>query len=283
MKKKIFINLKRFDILKSNHGVNYSENVFDWGSHMVKELDGFLKNTSIYQKVDIVVYFPEAHIIPAIMEKKKINSILEIGCQAVYKEDVGLNGNFGAFTSHRPASSMKQLGISHTIIGHFEERLSKRELLAVGNSKEFSAVDRVLNEEIKMAQKQGMEVLFCIGENADERSNWRDVLGEQLKIGLSGADKKKISIAYEPIWAIGPGKKAATKDEIEEVVMFIKEMQPDIAVVYGGGLKKENVKTIAQVNNLDGGLVALTRFSGDIGFFVKDFSEIIEEYCDYFN
>jgi triosephosphate isomerase len=79
----------------------------------------------------------------------------------------------------------------------------------------------------------------------------------------------KVVIGYEPIWAIGPGKVPPGQDYIAFVSAYIKrvareEMGADVAVVYGGGLKEENAGMIASIETIGGGLVALTRFTGEI-------------------
>lgn len=277
MKKLIHLNLKRFDVSDQFGGVNHNLNITDWGAAIVGEIDTFVNNTATENEIDFAVYFPEAHIISA---KKMISleSRLGIGCQSVYRQDVSPGGNFGAFTSHRPASAMRQLGVTHTIIGHYEERLDKIELLAKAEVRDFSSVNEILNQEIKMAQQQEMKVLYCIGESLEQKSHWKDVLYEQLTIGLKGVELEGIAIAYEPIWAIGPGKIPPTGEQIKEIADYVKTILPNTPLLYGGGLKKENAKEIASIDSLNGGLIALTRFSGDIGFYSEEFKEIVEEY-----
>lgn len=277
MKKLIHLNLKRFDVSNQFGGVNHNPDFTDWGATIVKEIDDFVNNIASENKIDFAVYFPEAHIISA-RNGKGLESKLGIGCQSVYHQDVTRGGNFGAFTSHRPASAMKQLGVTHTIIGHYEERLYKINLLERAEVRDFSSVNETLNQEIKMAQQQGMKVLYCVGESSEEESYWKDVLNEQLTTGLKGVDLEGIAIAYEPISAIGPGKTPPTGERIKEIADFIKTILPNTPLLYGGGLKKENAKEIAEIDSLDGGLIALTRFSGDIGFYSEEFKEIVEEY-----
>lgn len=90
-------------------------------------------------------------------------------------------------------------------------------------------------------------------------------------------------IGYEPIWAIGPGKTPPGKEYISFVSNFIKdtvknEFDFEPTVVYGGGLKVENAGMLAQIDTIDGGLIALTKFTAEIGFSVKGLSEIINQY-----
>ena len=144
--------------------------------------------------------------------------------------------------------------------------------------KDVSAVNRVLNQEILRAQSRGLEVLYCIGENSEEQERWQDVLREQLEVGLRGADPSKIVIGYEPVWSIGPGKTPADKPYITKVARFIKEVTGGADVVYGGGLKLENAEMLASIEEIDGGLIALTRFEGEIGFYPEDYIGIVQTY-----
>ena len=141
-----------------------------------------------------------------------------------------------------------------------------------------------------------MNVLLCVGESAEERGSGsfdeqkslvEGVLKSQLLADLSGSGeyfgKRKVVIGYEPIWAIGPGKTPPGEAYIGFVSDYIKRVIEDsfnteLSVVYGGGLKKENASMIAGINTIDGGLVALTRFTGEIGFEVAGLKEIIQKY-----
>ena len=107
---------------------------------------------------------------------------------------------------------------------------------------------------------------------------WQDVLGAQLGIGLEGVDRSRVVIAYEPIWSIGPGKTPADKPYIEKIARFVKERTGGMDVVYGGGLKTDNAQMLASIEEIDGGLIALTRFSGEIGFYPEEYLEIIRTY-----
>ena len=107
------------------------------------------------------------------------------------------------------------------------------------------------------------------GENADEQPRWQEVLKEQLTVGLEGVDKSKVTIAYEPVWAIGPGKIPPDADYIRKIASYVKEVTDGMDVVYGGGLKTDNAKMLASVKEIDGGLIALTRFSGRDWIFIR--------------
>ena len=273
--KHLCLNLKRFDVPAAMGGVNRLCDGADWAQTIISRVDEELKQ---YRgKARFPMYFPEAHVINA-AKTVSADSLVEVGCQSVYRVDVALGVNFGAYTTNRPAAAMKALGVSSTIIGHCEERADKLGVLQEAGVTDTAAVNRLLNKEIKCAVAQGLTVTYCIGEKAEEREHWQDVLAEQLEIGLDGIDKEKVIIAYEPIWAIGPGKTPPGADVIAPIARFIKEKTGGMPVVYGGGLKQDNAAMLASIPEIDGGLIALTRFQGEIGFYPEEYLEIIRIY-----
>lgn len=274
--KHIYLNLKRFDVPVELGGVNRLAPVSDWAAHIVENTQEALQK---YDKTEaeFAMYFPEAHILGAVQAKKE-GSSLQIGCQSVYRMDTAVGGNFGAFTTNRSASSMAACGCETTIIGHCEERNDKAGVLAEAGVIDTDAVNRLLNQEIKCAIARGMKVLYCIGEKSEEQEQWQEVLGKQLEIGLQDVDTSKVVIAYEPIWSIGPGKTPADKDYITKIARFVKEKTGGMDMVYGGGLKKDNAAMLASIEEIDGGLIALTRFQGEIGYYPEEYLEIIQLY-----
>ena len=274
--KHIFLNLKRFDIPKEYGGVNSIAPVADWGAYIVENTQEALKKYA-GDDVEFAMYFPEAHVLGA-AGALCADSPVQVGCQSVYRDDTAVGGNFGAFTANRTANSMKAAGCTTTIIGHCEERRDKAGVLAEARVTDTAAVNRLLNKEIKAAVAAGLSVLYCIGESAEEQERWQEVLKEQLDTGLAGVDKSKVTIAYEPVWAIGPGKIPPDAAYITKIGTFVKEATGGMDVVYGGGLKVDNAEMLASIPVMDGGLIALTRFSGDIGFYPEEYLEIIRTY-----
>ena len=121
-------------------------------------------------------------------------------------------------------------------------------------------------------------MLFRSGEKSEEQERWQEVLGQQLELGLNGVDKSRVVIGYEPIWSIGPGKTPADKPYITKIARFVKEATGGIDIVYGGGLKQDNAQMLSSIDEIDGGLIALTRFSGEIGFYPDEYNDIIARY-----
>ena len=274
--KHLYLNLKRFDVPVEYGGVNRIAPLKDWGSYIVAHTQEGLKHYDPSQ-VEFVQYFPEAHILGAVGARCE-GSLVQVGCQGVYRMNTAVGGNFGAFTTNRPASAARALGCASTLIGHCEERNDKAGILAEAGVTDTAAVNRLLNQEIRLAVEQGLTVLYCIGEKSEEQEHWQDVLGEQLRVGLDGVDTSKVVIGYEPVWSIGPGKTPAGKDYITMIARFVKERTGGLDVVYGGGLKVDNAEMLASIDEIDGGLIALTRFQGEIGFYPDEYLEIIKTY-----
>lgn len=275
--KHIFLNLKRFDISPEHGGVNRLAPMKDWGRVIVERTQDAL---GAYPEAEFVMYMPEAHLLSAAAARKP-GSPVKLGSQGVYRADTAIGGNFGAFTTNRTGNAIAEMGCESTLIGHCEERNDKMGILAeagVDSVVAASAVNRILNAEIKAAQAAGLTVLYCIGEKSEEQAMWQDVLGAQLSIGLEGVDRSRVVIAYEPIWSIGPGKTPADKPYIEKIARFVKERTGGMDVVYGGGLKTDNAQMLASIEEIDGGLIALTRFKGEIGFYPEEYLEIIRTY-----
>ena len=208
--KHIYLNLKRFDVPVELGGVNRLAPVKDWGAAVVSGTQEALRQ---YDPADVafVQSLPEAHLLSAAAARTE-GSPVQLGSQGVYRMNTAVGGNFGAFTTNRPASIVKAMGCTSTLIGHCEERNDKKGILAEAGVTDAAAVNRLLNQEIRCAQEAGLSVLYCIGETSEEQSQWEQVLGEQLDVGLAGVDKSRVVIAYEPVWSIGPGKTPADKD-----------------------------------------------------------------------
>lgn len=274
--KHIYLNLKRFDVPVELGGVNRLAPVQEWGRTIVAQTQEALKKYDP-QKVEFVQFLPEAHLLQAAAALTE-NSPVQLGSQSVYRDNTAVGGNFGAFTTNRPASIVKAIGCGATLIGHCEERNDKKGILAEAGVSDMSAVNRLLNKEVKCAIDAGLKVVYCIGETSEEQPQWEQVLGEQLSVGLADVDKSKAVIAYEPVWSIGPGKTPAGKEYITKIARFVKEQTGGMDVVYGGGLKADNAAMLASIEEIDGGLIALTRFQGEIGFYPEEYLEIIRLY-----
>lgn len=275
--KHIYLNLKRFDIPATLGGVNRIAPPAEWAPFIIKNTKEGLQ--PFRKDAVFTMFFPEAHIIPAAVANGA-NSPIAIGCQSVFFDDTGA-GSFGAFTTSRTANAMHALGASATIIGHCEERKALAAVMVAADvANTAHAVNTILCREIKCALAVGLDVLYCVGEKSEEQSQWEETLAAQLGEGLARLDTQKVTIAYEPVWAIGPGKIPPDAAYITKIAQFIKKETNNLPVVYGGGLKKENAAQLASIPEIDGGLIALTRFSGEIGFYPDEYLEIIRIYLE---
>lgn len=305
--KEMFTNLKRFEVPRSMGGICPVDDPVAWIKDIVRQ--SIRLGLGRIDGVDLTYFLPESLLLPAMDAMNEFDEeergCFKIGCAGCYREDVEVGGNFGAFTTFRPAASIKALGCDWVMIGHSEVRRDKLGSIshyceAAGLTPDADAanlsVEKLLNAELLCALRQGMNALYCVGETSEQKGSddpavyeprVREVLRRQLTEGFAGIDilreGQRLSIAYEPIWAIGPGKTPATGAYVDFVSRTIKELCREIygrelPIVYGGGLKEENAEEIASVKTIDGGFVALTKFTPPIGFDVNSFKRIIQAY-----
>ena len=276
--KHIFLNLKRFDIVPELGGVNRLAAPAQWGEAVTSSIR---QVAEAHEDVEFAAFLPEAHLVGAVRGAE--GSPLGVGCQGVHTADTAVGGGFGAFTTLRTGNSVAQLGCGWALVGHCEERMNLRAVMgeagAEGPEVE-AAVSRILSREVVAAQAAGLKVLFCMGERTEEQPEWERVISDQVQQGLDGADPDRVRIAYEPVWSIGPGKVPADAPYIQKVARLVKSYAPGVDVVYGGGLKADNAEMLAGIPEVDGGLIALTRFSGQIGFYPDEYAQIVELYLN---
>ncbi len=162
----------------------------------------------------------------------------------------------GAYTGEVSPLMLKDLGVNTVILGHSERR------------QYYGESDEIINKKVLLALENDMDVVLCVGETLEERESGKleEVLSRQLTVGLKDVKGEKMSsvtIAYEPVWAIGTGK-TATPEDADNAHLFIRQtvaqlFSKDIAektiIQYGGSVKKENVKALMAKENIDGALV----------------------------
>ena len=162
----------------------------------------------------------------------------------------------GAHTGEVSALMLKQLGVKTVILGHSERRTI------------YGEKDDFINRKVKLALAQGLEVILCVGETLEEREAGKanDVVTSQTQKGLAGIAEKDLSsitIAYEPVWAIGTGKNATPQDAdaihavIREQIkkLYSPAAADSVIIQYGGSVKAENAKELLTMPNIDGALV----------------------------
>ena len=177
----------------------------------------------------------------------------------------------GAFTGEVSAEMVKSTGAQYVILGHSERR------------EYYKETPDILKEKVLLALKNGLKVIFCIGETLEEReaNKQNEVVKAELEgsvFNLSEEDFRKIVIAYEPIWAIGTGK-TATADQAEEIHAYIrsiiadkygKDVAEDTSILYGGSCKASNAPELFAKPDIDGGLI------GGASLKCADFKGIID-------
>ena len=173
----------------------------------------------------------------------------------------------GAYTGEISPIMLKELGCEYVILGHSE----RRQL--------FNEDDNLINKKIKAALQHNLKPILCIGETLKQRKNNKtfSIIKNQLKNCLKNISKNdlfKITIAYEPIWAIGTGLNATPK-QAEEVHVFIRNLLPrnianKVRILYGGSVKPDNIQGLMKEKNIDGALV------GGASLKAKDFAKIVK-------
>lgn len=177
----------------------------------------------------------------------------------------------GAFTGEVSAEMVKSTGAQYVILGHSERR------------EYYKETPEILKEKVLLALKNGLKVIFCIGESLAEReaNKQNEVCKAELEgsvFNLSAEEFKNIVIAYEPIWAIGTGK-TATADQAEEIHAYIrscvaekygKEVADETSILYGGSCKASNAPELFAKADIDGGLI------GGASLKAADFKGIID-------
>ncbi len=213
--------------------------------------------------VDVLVC-PPFTALNCVLEAIK-GSKIALGAQNIYWQKEG------AFTGEVSAQMIKSAGCEYVIIGHSERR------------KYFSESNQEINKKIKAALAADILPIVCVGETLEEREQAREeeVVRSQLQEGfdsLAEQDLEKITVAYEPVWAIGTGK-TATTDQAEQMHAFIREWfrqaysskaAENLRILYGGSVKPGNIKGLIGQSNIDGALV------GGASLDPETFGEIIK-------
>ena len=182
----------------------------------------------------------------------------------------------GAFTGEVSSSMLKELYVSHVILGHSERRAI------------FGEDDELINKKVITAHNARLRPILCVGETLEERDAGKieDVLTKQLNGGLAELDSKRIAdtvIAYEPVWAIGTGR-TATPDQAQEAHAFIRgelgriadaDTASKVRIQYGGSVKPTNMGELIAQEDVDGALV------GGASLESGSFYEIVKAAADH--
>lgn len=193
------------------------------------------------------------------------NKVVSVGAQDVFFEKEG------SYTGEISIKQLKDLGVSTAILGHSERR-------TLGETSD------VIVKKVNTCLENNIKAVLCVGEIfRDEQGEYLRFLEKQIKESLDGLSDKKIlnlSIAYEPVWAIGGDKKPLDKEGVREIYIFIKKVLSDIfgpvkaskiSIIYGGSVNSDNVLDFIKDTGMSGVLV------GSSSLNPKEFGEIIKK------
>lgn len=196
--------------------------------------------------------------------KASEESNIGIGAQNMYYKDSG------AYTGEISPLFLKDMKVQYVILGHSERR------------QYFKEDDSEINKKIDAALNHGLKPILCVGETLEQREAGTtfDVISTQVKGCLAGMESRNLDdliVAYEPVWAIGTGKTATSKDA-NEVIGFIRKQLSEILgnavadktrILYGGSVKSSNIKELMDMPEIDGALV------GGASLDAVEFSKIV--------
>ncbi|MGB8472479.1 MAG: triose-phosphate isomerase [Candidatus Acidiferrum sp.] len=211
-------------------------------------LDG-MSIMSCKDRVSVAVCppFPYLTLVGEILK----GSCVALGAQNLYPEKEG------AFTGEVSPTMLLDLGCKYVILGHSERRHK------LGESDSF------INQKVRVALDAGLEVILCVGETLDQRKTHQTeaLLDRQLTHGLANVSADtltRLTIAYEPLWAIGNLGHHATPQQAQEShaiirrcfsQMFGEKSATLLAIQYGGSVKPENAVAMLAPHGVDGALV----------------------------
>ena len=231
------------------------------GVALAKELNAALKAEK--PNCDVIICTPFIHL-------ASVAQVLDPALVGLGAENCA-DKEKGAFTGEVSAEMVKSTGAQYVILGHSERR------------EYYKETPEILKEKVLLALKNGLKVIFCIGETLAEReaNQQNAVVKAELEgsvFNLSEEDFRKIVIAYEPIWAIGTGK-TATAEQAEEIHAYIRSIiaakygqavADDTSILYGGSCKASNAPELFAKADIDGGLI------GGASLKCADFKGIID-------
>ncbi|BCS87155.1 triose-phosphate isomerase [Pseudodesulfovibrio sediminis] len=176
----------------------------------------------------------------------------------------------GAFTGEISPKMLMDVGATYGLTGHSERRH------VLGENDEY------IGQKTAYGLEAGLNVVFCIGEKIDERKAGKveEVLERQIRVGLKGVPTdiapEKLSVAYEPVWAIGTGEVAGPEEIVaahtftrKTLISIFGEKANEMRILYGGSVKPGNCSDIIALDNVDGVLV------GGASLLSESFSQIV--------
>lgn len=216
----------------------------------------FLALTPRYDDRTLIV-FPSALSLAAVVEMTRERPDLLVGVQQVHSEV------FGAFTGENSVAMARDAGARVALIGHSE----RRQL--------FHESDEATGKKVRLTIDAGLSPMLCVGETLEEREAGatESVVQRQLAAGialLTDHELLELSVAYEPVWAIGTGK-TATPDDAANIHGVLRtalagrlgDRAPQVPLLYGGSVNRGNVADLLAAPNVDGVLVGGASLDAD--------------------
>ena len=235
----------------------------DEGLALAKDVNELLKGADL--KCDVILGTPFIHLasVAKVVDPAKI----AISAQNCADKEAG------AYTGEVSAAMVKSTGASYVILGHSERRAYYHE------------TPEILKTKVQLALKNGLKVIFCVGEVLEEREQgvYFDVVKAQIEsslFDLTADEFAHIVLAYEPVWAIGTGK-TATPAQAQEMHAFIRktvadkygaEVADNTTILYGGSANPGNAKELFANPDVDGGLI------GGASLKPNDFKSVIDAF-----
>ena len=194
-------------------------------------------------------------VFPPYLALETVRQALNGGSLFVGAQDLNWEDR-GAYTGEISGPMLRDAGVTHVIVGHSERRH------VIGENNEM------VRKKVRAARRHDLKVVLCVGELLEEKSQGftKEVIEKQVIQaikGLSAAELADVSIAYEPVWAIGTGK-VATPDYAQKTHHFIRNLVRRVAdtstadsmrIIYGGSVNPENVGELIAQEDIDGGLI----------------------------
>ena len=207
-------------------------------------------------KNDVIICVPFTDLFYSLLSVQGTD--IKVGAQNMHFEEKG------AYTGEVSGKMLESINVEYVIIGHSERR------------QYFAETDETVNKKVKSALKYNLKPIICVGETLEQREAGKaeEIITTQTKLaleGLTAEEMKNITLAYEPIWAIGTGKTASVEDAnnaikaIREQVRSILDdaVADEIIILYGGSVNAANAKELFETSDIDGGLVGGASLKAD--------------------
>jgi triosephosphate isomerase len=213
--------------------------------HLVQQLGVLIKNRAV-EHTDVVVAppFVDLRSVSSVIDAEKL--AIGLGAQHVNPSDNG------AHTGEISTSMLSRLNVQWVLVGHSERRTH------------YAMTDDVVAETLRSVVRAGQHAVLCVGEDLAlrEAGEHRAFVEGQLTSALAGLDERfhpLVTVAYEPLWAIGTGVNA-TSEQVHEMNGFLRHVLSSLAlsapqVLYGGSVNPDNAASLVREGNVDGFLV----------------------------